>query len=546
MHVSASAPNEKKQAWSALSEHYSEVRDRHVRDWFDEDPTRGERMALEAAGLYLDYSKQRVTDRTMALLCDLARASGWQAAVHAMFRGEKINRTENRPALHVALRNRSNTPIMVDGEDVMPAVNRTLAHMADFAQRVRSGEWTGHTGRAIRAVVHIGIGGSDLGPVMACRALRAYADRSLSMHFVSNVDGAHFMETTRDLDPETTLFIVASKTFATQETMTNACTARQWLLAALRDEAALARHFVAVSTHADEVAEFGIQRENMFEFWDWVGGRYSMTSAIGLPIMVCIGPERFTEMLEGFHAMDRHFQEAPLERNMPALLALLGIWYNNFFEAQTHAVLPYAQNLERFPAYLQQLDMESNGKSVQQDGRPAAGQTGPVVWGEPGTNGQHAFHQLLHQGTKLVPCDFIGCIRPDTRVGDHHEKLLANLLAQTEALAFGRSAETVRGEGVPEWLAPHRVFEGTRPTSTILMDALTPRRLGALVALYEHKVFTQGVIWNIGSFDQWGVELGKALAGPLLRELTDPDSSPPQHDSSTNALLARCRRYRDA
>ena len=534
---------EREQAWLALADHCEAVRDRHMSDWFADDETRGERMTLEAAGLYLDYSKNRITGTTLALLGVLARTSGLGEAIEAMFGGARINLTENRPVLHTALRNRSNTPVLVDGEDVMPSVNDALARMANFTRRLRSGVWTGHTGRPIRHVVNIGIGGSDLGPVMACRALRAHADRALTLHFVSNIDATHFVEETRDLNPEETLFIVASKTFTTQETMTNARTARRWLLDALNDEQAIARHFVAVSTNEPEVVKFGIDKDNMFGFWDWVGGRYSMTSSIGLPIMASIGPEKFIELLEGFHAMDCHFREAPFERNMPVLLALLGVWYNNFFGAETHAVLPYDQYLDRFPAYLQQLDMESNGKSVMRDGQRATRQTGPIVWGEPGTNGQHAFYQLLHQGTKLVPADFIGCIRPAHNLGDHHDKLMANLFAQTEALAFGKPATDLRAEGVPETLVPHKTFEGNRPTNTILMDALTPHSLGALVALYEHKVFTQGVIWNILSFDQWGVELGKVLAGRILGELTDT-SETGTHDSSTRTLIARYRSRR--
>ncbi len=529
------------QAWAALAAHGEDIGGKHLRELFADDPTRGERMTLEAAGLYLDYAKNRATDLTLELLCDLARAAGLREAIEAMFAGERINATENRPVLHVALRNRSHTPVLVDGQDVMPAVNATLERMADFTRRLRAGEWTGHTGRRIRHVVNIGIGGSDLGPVMACRALRAFADRALTFRFVSNIDATHFFEETRDLAPEETLFIVASKTFTTQETMTNARTARQWLLDALRDEQAVARHFVAVSTNEAEVVKFGIDPANMFGFWDWVGGRYSMTSAIGLPIMAAIGPERFMEMLDGFHAMDRHFREAPFERNMPVLLALLGVWYNNFFGAQTHAVLPYDQYLERFPAYLQQLDMESNGKGVTKDGMPVARQTGPIVWGEPGTNGQHAFYQLLHQGTKLVPADFIGALRPAHALGDHHAKLMANLFAQTEALAFGKSAEAVRAEGVPDALVPHKTFAGNRPSNTILMNTLDPHALGALVALYEHKVFAQGVLWNIHSFDQWGVELGKVLANRILGELTGPAPDPAAHDSSTRALIARYR-----
>jgi glucose-6-phosphate isomerase len=461
-----------------------------------------------------------------------------------MFAGRKINGTEDRAVLHVALRNRSNTPITVDGRDVMPEVNAVLDRMASFARRVRSGGWKGHTGRRIRAVVNLGIGGSDLGPAMAAEALEFYGDRDLKVRFVSNVDATHFAETTRDLDPAETLFIVASKTFTTQETMTNARTARGWLLGALKDEAAVAKHFVAVSTSAAEVAKFGIAPENMFGFWDWVGGRYSLCSAIGLPVMVAVGPERFVEMLEGFHAMDRHFASAPPERNMPVVMALLGVWYNNFLGAQTHAILPYDQYLHRFAAHLQQLDMESNGKGVDRQGRRVALQTGPVVWGEPGTNGQHAFYQLVHQGTKLVPCDFIGFCRSHNPLGDHHDKLMSNFLAQTEALAFGRTADEVRAGGTPGPLVPHKTFDGNRPTNTILADELTPHTLGALVALYEHKVFVQGVIWDVYSFDQWGVQLGKDLAGRVLDELRAGAEPKPGHDSSTNALIRRYRSRR--
>jgi glucose-6-phosphate isomerase len=532
------------QAWQALQRHYETVRHRHLREWFADDPARAERMSLEAAGLYLDYSKHRVGSDTLERLFDLARACDLKRETEAMFGGERINRTENRPVLHVALRNRANTPVVVDGRDVMPEVNATLDRMAQFARALRAGEWKGHTGRPLRNVVNIGIGGSDLGPAMACRALRAHADRRLTPRFVSNVDATHFVEETRDLDPAETLFIVASKTFTTQETMTNAHTARRWLVDALGSEKAVARHFVAVSTHEAEVLRFGIGADSIFGFREWVGGRYSMTSAIGLPIMLFIGPERFCEMLEGFHAMDCHFREAPLERNLPVLLALLGVWYNNFFGAQTHAVLPYDQYLERFPAYLQQLDMESNGKGVTRDGERVAVQTGPIVWGEPGTNGQHAFYQLLHQGGKLVPCDFIGALRPAHAVGDHHDKLTANMFAQAEALAFGKSADEVRAEGVPEALVAHKTFEGNRPSSVILMESLTPRTLGALVALYEHKVFTQGILWDIFSFDQWGVELGKVLAGRILAELTAPGEPSLAHDSSTDRLIARYRAAR--
>ncbi len=527
--------------WKALQAHHRLVSGIHLRQLFAEEPDRASRFSLEAGELYLDYSKNRITAETLQLLLALADAVNLRGAIADMFAGRKINETEGRAALHIALRNRSNTPIRVDGEDVMPKVNAVLDRMADFARRVRSGEWTGHTGRRLRNVVNIGIGGSDLGPVMAAEALKPFSDRALTVRFVSNVDGTHIAEATRDLDAAETLFIVSSKTFTTQETMTNAQSARAWLLKALGEPASVARHFVAVSTNAAKVSEFGMDPANMFEFWDWVGGRYSLPSAIGLSLMVAVGPERFFELLEGYHAMDRHFAEAPFERNMPVLLALLGLWYNNFFGAETVAILPYDQYLARLPAYLQQADMESNGKSVSRRGKRVRYQTGPIVWGEPGTNGQHAFYQLLHQGTKLVPCDFIGFCRSQNPLGDHHAKLMANFLAQTEALAFGKTAEEVAAEGVPAKLVPHKTFEGNRPTNTILAPALTPRVLGQLLALYEHKIFTQGVIWDIDSFDQWGVELGKVLAHRILPELesgADPDL---RHDGSTNSLIRRFR-----
>ncbi len=527
--------------WKALKAHAAQVKPLHLRDLFRQDPARGQTFAREACGLYLDYSKNRVTADTLRLLTDLAGACHVPEAAQAMFRGDTVNATENRAVLHVALRNRANTPIRVDRRDVMPEVNAVLDRMTAFARKVRSGEWRGHTGLPIRAIVNIGIGGSDLGPVMACEALKPYADRHLTIRFVSNVDATHFVECTRDLNPAETLFIVASKTFTTQETMTNAGTARAWCLRALKDPAAVARHFVAVSTAAREVSAFGIDTANMFEFWDWVGGRYSLTSAIGLPVMLAIGPERFIELLEGFHAMDRHFLETPADANLPVLLALLGLWYNNFFDADTHAILPYDQYLSRFPAYFQQADMESNGKSVDKQGKPVSWQTGPVIWGEPGTNGQHAFYQLIHQGTKLVPCDFIGFRRSQNPVGDHHDILMANFFAQTEALAFGKTAAEVAAEGTPAKLGPFKVFEGNRPTNTILADQLTPRVLGSLIALYEHKIFVQGVIWNIHSFDQWGVQLGKVLAGRILPELRAGNTGVLAHDSSTNTLI---RRYR--
>ena len=535
-------PNETKE-WASLRKHYEELRGRHLKDLFAEDPERARRFSLEACGLYLDYSRNLIVAQTMDLLFALARAAGVREEARRMFSGEKINSTENRAVLHVALRAPLGERIEVDGKDVVPEVHRVLEKMEGFAQRVREGEWRGYTGRRIRNVVNIGIGGSDLGPNMACEALRAYGQKDLRVRFVSNVDGTHFVEQTRDLDPEETLFIIASKTFTTLETMTNAHSAREWCLATLHDPAAVSRHFVAVSTNRSGVAEFGIDPANMFEFWDWVGGRYSMCSAIGLPIMLYIGPERFREMLAGFHAMDRHFAEAPLENNLPVIMALLGVWYVDFFGAQTHAVLPYDQYLHRLPAYLQQADMESNGKSVDRAGRRVSYHTGPVLWGEPGTNGQHSFFQLLHQGTHLVPADFIGFCRSLNPLGDHHDKLMANFFAQTEALAFGRSAEELRGEGVDEKLIPFRTFEGNRPTNTILAERLTPEVLGAIVALYEHKIFVQGVIWNINSFDQWGVELGKILAKKILSEIRD-ESVPLGHDSSTNALLSRYRARR--
>jgi glucose-6-phosphate isomerase len=531
-------------AWKALAAHHAGVRDVHLRTLFADDPARGERLAVEAAGLYLDYSKHRVTDETMRLLVALADEVGLRARIDAMFRGDKINTTEGRAVLHTALRAPRGARSVVDGDDVVPKVHGVLDRMADFAGRVRSGAWRGHTGKRIRAVVNIGIGGSDLGPVMAYEALRHYADRDLTMRFVSNVDGTDFVEATRDLDPTETLFIVSSKTFTTLETMTNATTARAWSLAALRDDAAVARHFVAVSTNAKEVARFGIDTANMFEFWDWVGGRYSMDSAIGLSTMIALGPEHFRAMLGGFHAMDEHFRTAPFEKNLPVLMGLLAVWYADFFGAQTLAILPYDQYLKRFPAYLQQLAMESNGKHVTLDGTTVDYETGAIVWGEPGTNGQHSFYQLIHQGTKLVPCDFIAFCRSLNPIGRHHDLLMANVFAQTEALAFGKTAAEVAAEGTPAALVPHRVFEGNRPTTTILAERLTPETLGALVALYEHSVFTQGVVWNVDSFDQWGVELGKALAQRIVPELEGAGEPGLTHDSSTNALIRRYRRAR--
>jgi glucose-6-phosphate isomerase len=527
--------------WSALQAHANDMRGVHLRSLFAADASRGERYVAEAAGLYVDYSKHRATDETFERLFALARAARLSDRITAMFSGERINVTENRPVLHVALRAPRSASIVVDGRNVVTDVHAVLDRMAAFADRVRSGAWTGHTGKRIRAIVNIGIGGSDLGPAMAYEALRFYTDRSLVCRFVSNVDGADFAEKTADLHPAETLFIVASKTFTTLETMTNARSARAWLVKALGSEQAVAKHFVAVSTNAVEVQKFGIDTANMFEFWDWVGGRYSMESAIGLSTMIAIGPERFRELLAGSHAMDEHFRSAPLERNLPAILGLLGIWYGDFFDAQTVGVMPYSQYLARFPAYLQQLTMESNGKHVTLDGERVEYQTGAVFWGEPGTNGQHSFYQLIHQGTKLIPCDFIGFAQPLEPLGDHHDLLMANLFAQTEALAFGKTADAVKREGTPDALVPHKEFDGNRPTTTILAERLTPAVLGALIALYEHVVFTQGVIWNLDSFDQWGVELGKVLAARIVPELTA--SAPPAlaHDSSTNALI---RRYR--
>jgi glucose-6-phosphate isomerase len=529
-------------AWKALAAHYQDVRTLHLRELFASDPKRGERLTAEAVGLYLDYSKNRVTEETLALLVQLAEESGLRARIDAMFRGERINITEDRAVLHVALRAPRGTSIVVDGENVVPQVHAVLDQMADFANRVRSGAWKGHTGKRIKNVINIGIGGSDLGPVMAYEALRHYSDRALTFRFVSNVDGTDLVEATRDLDPTETLFIVSSKTFTTLETMTNAQSARQWLLDGLGgDVKAVAKHFVAVSTDASKVSEFGIDTASMYGFWDWVGGRYSMESAIGLSTMLAIGPNGFRALLDGSHQMDEHFRTAPFERNLPVLMGLLAVWYSDFFGAQTVAVLPYEQYLKRFPAYLQQLTMESNGKHVRLDGTPVDYPTAPVYWGEPGTNGQHSFYQLIHQGTPLIPCDFIAFTRTLNPLGRHHDMLLANVFAQTEALAFGKTLEQVRTEGTPEWLAPHRVFEGNRPSTTILADRLTPETLGKLVALYEHSVFTQSAIWQIDSFDQWGVELGKVLAQRIIPELESTAEPPLAHDSSTNNLI---RRYR--
>jgi glucose-6-phosphate isomerase len=530
-------------AWKALSAHYKQIRETHLSKLFADDPKRGERFTCEAVGIFFDYSKNRVTDETMKLLLQLAEESGLRERIDAMFRGEKINVSEKRAVLHVALRAPKGKVIKVDGKDVVPAVHAVLDKMSTFCDRVRSGEWKGHTGKRIRNVVNIGIGGSDLGPVMAYEALRHYSQRDMTFRFVSNVDGTDFAEAVNGLDATQTLFIVSSKTFTTLETMTNAHTARDWALAGLGgDESAIAKHFVAVSTNAAEVTKFGIDTANMFEFWDWVGGRYSMDSAIGLSTMLAIGPGNFRSLLDGFHQMDEHFRTAPFERNLPVLLGLLGVWYNNFFGAQTVAVLPYEQYLKRFPAYLQQLTMESNGKHVTLNGKEVDYQTGPIYWGEPGTNGQHSFYQLIHQGTKLIPCDFIGFYKTLNPLGRHHDLLMANVFAQTEALAFGKTAEEVKAEGTPDWLVPHRVFEGNRPSNIIMADELTPETLGKLVALYEHTVFTEGTIWSIDSFDQWGVELGKLLAQRIIPQLESLDEPALNHDSSTNNQI---RRYRE-
>ena len=534
------------QAWKDLDSHYKEVQGLHLRELFARDPKRGTRLTAEAVGLYLDYSKNCITDQTLKLLIRLAEESDLRERIDAMFRGEKINITEKRAVLHTALRAPKGASILVDGKNVVPDVHSVLDKMADFSNRVRSGAWKGHTGKRIRNVVNIGIGGSDLGPVMAYEALRYYSQRAMTFRFVSNVDGTDFAEAVQDLDPTETLFIVSSKTFTTLETMTNAQSARAWLLAGLGgDEKSVAKHFVAVSTNATEVAKFGIDTANMFGFWDWVGGRYSMDSAIGLSTMVAIGPDNFRAMLDGFHQMDEHFRTAPFERNLPVILGLLSVWYNDFFGAQTVAVLPYEQYLKRFPAYLQQLTMESNGKHVTLDGKGVAQDTGPIYWGEPGTNGQHSFYQLIHQGTRIIPCDFIAFAKPLNKIGRHHDMLLANVFAQTEALAFGKTPEQVKAEGTAEWLVPHRVFEGNRPSNTILADRLTPEMLGKLVALYEHSVFTQGVIWNIDSFDQWGVELGKVLAQRIIPELESKEEPKLAHDSSTNNLIGRYRKSRE-
>ena len=540
------APLTQRAAWKALDAHYKKIRKLHLRRLFAEDPQRGERLTAEAVGIYLDYSKNRITDETLKLLLQLAEESGLRSRIDAMFRGEKINVTEKRAVLHVALRAPKGQSIIVDGEDVVPQVHAVLDKMAAFSNRVRSGEWKGHTGKPIRNVINVGIGGSDLGPVMAYEALRHYTQRNLTFRFVSNIDGTDFAEATRDLDAEETLFIISSKTFTTLETMTNAHTARAWALATLKQDAAIARHFVAVSTNAEGVAKFGIDTSNMFGFWDWVGGRYSMDAAIGLSTMIAIGPDNFRAMLDGFHQMDEHFRTAPFERNLPVLMGLLGVYYNNFFGTQTVAVLPYEQYLKRFPAYLQQLTMESNGKHVTLDGTEVAYETGPIYWGEPGTNGQHSFYQLIHQGTKLIPCDFIAFAQPLNPLGRHHDILLANVFAQAEALAMGKTAQEVQSEGTPPRLVPHRTFEGNRPSNTILLERLTPAALGKLVALYEHSVFTQGTMWQINSFDQWGVELGKVLAQRIIPELESQKESQLKHDSSTNTLIRRYRKLKGA
>ncbi len=532
-------------AWKALAQHGKEISKLHLRELFANDSTRGEKLTGQGAGLFLDYSKNRVTETTLKLLQQLAEECDLRGRIDAMFRGDKINVTEKRAVLHVALRAPKNATILVDGKNVVPAVHNVLDKMATFSNRIRSGEWVGHTGKRIRNIINIGIGGSDLGPVMAYEALRHYTDRSLTFRFVSNIDGTDFVEATHDLDPAEALFIVSSKTFTTLETMTNAQTARDWLLKGLGgDKAAVARHFVAVSTNAEKVSAFGIDTDNMFGFWDWVGGRYSMDSAIGLSTMLAIGPDNFRSMLDGFHQMDEHFRTAPFDQNLPVILGLLTLWYTDFFDAQTVAVLPYEQYLKRFPAYLQQLTMESNGKHVTLDGKQVNYDTGAIYWGEPGTNGQHSFYQLIHQGTRLIPCDFIAFGHALTPLGRHHDILLSNVFAQAEALAFGKTAEQVRAEGTPKWLVPHRVFEGNRPSNVILADRLTPEVLGRLVALYEHSVFTQGTIWNINSFDQWGVELGKALAQRIIPELEASSEPELKHDSSTNNLIRRYRQMK--
>jgi glucose-6-phosphate isomerase len=542
--IKAKKPTNKYASWIALEAHYRKIGSLHLRKLFADDPRRGEHMTVEAAGIYFDYSKHRITDETFKLLMQLAEESGLRSRIDAMFRGDKINVTEKRAVLHVALRTPKGKRLVVEGEDIIPRVHDVLGKMTDFSNQLRNGEWKGYSGKMIRNIINIGIGGSDLGPVMAYEALRYYGQRSLNFHFISNIDGTDFAEVTYGLNPEETLFIISSKSFKTLETMTNAHTARKWILNTLKNPSSIARHFVAVSTNLAEVEKFGISPENMFEFWDWVGGRYSMESAIGLSTMIAIGPEHFQAMLDGFHQMDEHFRMAPFEENLPVLMGLLGIWYNNFFGAQTIAVLPYEQYLKRFPAYLQQLTMESNGKQTTIDGRKVGYQTGPIYWGEPGTNGQHSFYQLIHQGTKLIPCDFIAFIQPLNPIGRHHDLLMANVFAQTEALAFGKTSQEVLTEGTPEWQVPYRTFEGNRPSSTILLERLTPEALGKLIALYEHSVFTQGVIWQIDSFDQWGVELGKKLSEQIIPELESKVVPQLNHDSSTNTLIRRYQKFR--
>ncbi len=535
----------KSSTWKALEANYKKIKSVHLRELFAEDPQRGQRLTLEAIGLFLDYSKNRVTDETLQLLLQLAEESHLRERIEAMFRGEKINITEKRAVLHVALRAPRGESIFVDGKDVVPEVHHVLDKMASFSDRLRSGEWKGHTGKRIKNVINVGIGGSDLGPVMAYEALKFYSDREMTFRFVSNVDGTDFAEAVRDLDPAETLFIISSKTFTTLETMTNAHSAREWSVKGLGgDESSVAKHFVAVSTNAAEVSKFGIDTANMFEFWDWVGGRYSMDSAIGLSTMIAIGPQNFREMLDGFHEMDVHFRTAPFDKNIPVIMGLLSVWYSDFFRAQTVAILPYEQYLKRFPAYLQQLTMESNGKHVTLEGKPVKYDTSPIYWGEPGTNGQHSFYQLIHQGTRLIPCDFIGFGKSLNPIGRHHDLLMANICAQTEALAFGKTPEQVKAEGTPKWLVPHRVFEGNRPSNTIMAEKLTPKVLGKLIALYEHSVFTQGTIWNINSFDQWGVELGKVLAQRIIPELESPTEPQLTHDSSTNNVIRKYRQLK--
>ena len=528
--------NEKKQ-WRLLSEHFQQIKSVHLRYLFAEDPKRAEQMTLNAAGLFLDYSKNRIIDKTLLLLLDLAREAELEAEIERMFAGKRINQTEDRPVLHVALRNPIGTPYIVDGVDLMPDVNEELQKMERLSQKISSGQWMGYTGKPVKNIVNIGIGGSDLGPMMVYEALQAYTNRSLNFRFISNIDATHLTEQLRDLKAEETLFLIASKTFTTQETMTNAVSAKEWLLKQLKNESAIGQHFIAISTNKDKVTEFGIKPENMLTFWDWVGGRYSLTSAIGFSLMIALGVENFHILRKGFHSMDQHFRKAPLGENMPVILGLLGVWYNNFFGTQTHAVLPYDQYLSRFPAYLQQCDMESNGKSIDRDGLPVSYQTGPIIWGEPGTNGQHAFFQLIHQGTKLVPCDFIGFAKSLHPIGDHHNILMANFVAQQEALAFGKESHHLKAENIPEKLIPFQTFEGNRPSNCIMAEKLSPETLGSLISLYEHKIFVQGIIWNIFSFDQWGVELGKQLAKKILPVLNGTQALPDAHDASTRNLL---------